>query len=354
MLKNFLIQPPCITDKTILVTGGTGSFGRAFVETLVRYCRPKKVIIFSRDEMKQYEMAHQLRDYKDDIVRYFIGDVRDLPRLEMALRGVDIVVHAAAMKHVHIAEYNPYECIHTNIIGSENVIRAALKNGVSQVLALSTDKAVSPLNLYGASKLASEKIIIAANNIRGPDPTRFSVVRYGNVVGSRGSVIPLFKKLLQEGKSSLPLTSAEMTRFWITLAQSIQFVLSSLTLMQGGEIFIPKLPSMKLTQLVEALCPGMPTHIIGLRPGEKVHECMMTYDESQKALEMNDRYIIMPNFLEPAVWIQKSDFTADVSVVKKHHTYSSETNFDWLSTSELRDMIERAPVASLSLTGDYA
>ncbi len=240
MLKNFLIKKPELNNKTILITGGTGSFGNQFVQAIVDHYSPKKLIIFSRDELKQYEMAQKFPDSKYSFMRYFIGDVRDYSRLEMALRDVDIVIHTAALKHVPIAEYNPYECIHTNVIGAENIVRASLRNGVQKVLALSTDKAVSPINLYGASKLAAEKIFIAANNIRGSDPTIFSVVRYGNVVGSRGSVVPFFQKLLKDGAKSLPITDNEMTRFWVTLPQGVDFVLSNLALMHGGEIFIPK------------------------------------------------------------------------------------------------------------------
>ncbi len=335
MLKNFLIRTPDLTEKVILMTGGTGSFGHQFVQAMIDHYKPKKLIIFSRDELKQYEMAQQFPESKYPFMRYFIGDIRDYSRLEMALRGVDIVIHAAAMKHVPIAEYNPFECVHTNVIGAENIVRASLRNGVSKVMALSTDKAVSPINLYGASKLAAEKIFVAANNIRGSDPTIFSVVRYGNVVGSRGSVVPFFKKLILEGATSLPITDNEMTRFWITLSQGVDFVLSNLALMQGGEIFIPKIPSMKMTDLVDAIHTGIKTHVIGIRPGEKLHEWMLTSDEAMQSLEMHDRYVILPSFIQSNAW--NSD--VDHQPVQKRMIYSSETNTEWLSVEQLNLMI---------------
>lgn len=334
MLKNFLIKKPDLTDKKILITGGTGSFGHQFIKTIIENYTPKKLIVFSRDELKQYEMAQKFPASQYDFMRYFIGDVRDCNRLEMAFRDIDIVIHAAALKHVPIAEYNPYECIHTNVIGAENIARAALKTGVKKVLALSTDKAVSPINLYGASKLAAEKIFIAANNIKGNDPTIFSTVRYGNVVGSRGSVVPFFRKLLDEGATSLPITDTEMTRFWITLPQGVDFVLSSLALMEGGEIFIPRLPSMKIVDLTQALKPGIATHTIGIRPGEKLHEWMLTPDESLQAIEMEDRYIVLPTAAKE--W-QKNILYKKLT---KRFTYSSETNNEWLTISQLQKMID--------------
>ncbi|WP_038465778.1 UDP-N-acetylglucosamine 4,6-dehydratase (inverting) [Candidatus Odyssella acanthamoebae] len=335
MLKNFLIKKPDLDNKTILVTGGTGSFGHQFVQTIIDRYHPKKLIIFSRDELKQYEMAQKFPESKYPFMRYFIGDVRDYNRLEMAFRGIDLVVHAAALKHVPIAEYNPYECIHTNVIGAENIVRAALKCGVKKVLALSTDKAVSPINLYGASKLAAEKIFIAANNIRGDDPTIFSAVRYGNVVGSRGSVVPFFKRLLEEGATSLPITDADMTRFWITLPQGVDFVLSSIALMAGGEIFIPRIPSMKIIDLADALKPGTKTHIIGIRPGEKLHECMLTSDEALQSVELPDRYVVLP------ATYKLSDWPCDLKYqpVGKRLVYSSETNDEWLTLDQLNSMI---------------
>jgi len=335
MLKNFLIKKPELNNKTILITGGTGSFGNQFVQTVVDNYSPKKLIIFSRDELKQYEMAQKFPESKYTFIRYFIGDVRDYSRLEMALRGVDIVLHAAALKHVTIAEYNPYECIHTNVIGAENIVRASLKNGVQKVLALSTDKAVSPINLYGASKLAAEKIFIAANNIRGSDPTVFSVVRYGNVIGSRGSVVPFFQKLLKDGAKSLPITDNEMTRFWITLPQGIDFVLSNLSLMLGGEIFIPKIPSMKILDLVQAIKSGVQTHIIGIRPGEKLHECMLTADEAPQTVEMEDRYVVIPGFLNVESWNKSIPNTP----LGKRIVYSSDTNTEWVTKEQLAGIL---------------
>lgn len=335
MLKNFLIKSPDLNNKTILITGGTGSFGHHFVQTVIERYKPKKVIIFSRDELKQYEMAQKFPEHQYDFMRYFIGDVRDYNRLEMALRGVDIVIHAAALKHVPIAEYNPYECIHTNVIGAENIVRAALRNGVQKVMALSTDKAVSPINLYGASKLAAEKIFVAANNIRGEDPTIFSVVRYGNVVGSRGSVVPLFKRLISENVDSLPITDPEMTRFWITLQQGVDFVLSNLSFMQGGEIFIPKIPSMKIVDLGEAMKPGLKTHVIGIRPGEKLHEWMLTSDEALQSVELEDRYVILPSSISLNNWQSGVPHTP----LNKRIVYSSETNTEWLSADQLSMML---------------
>lgn len=333
MLKNFLIKKPDLNNKTILVTGGTGSFGHAFTQTIIERYKPKKLIIFSRDELKQYEMAQKFSETDHKFMRYFIGDVRDYNRLEMALRGVDVVIHAAALKHIPIAEYNPYECIKTNVIGAENIARAALKMGVKKVLSLSTDKAVCPINLYGTSKLAAEKIFTAANNIRGIDPTIFSSVRYGNVIGSRGSVIPFFKKLIDSGAQSLPVTDTKMTRFWITLSQGVDFVLSNLELMQGGEIFIPKLPSMKMTDLACAMHPGIQTHTIGLRPGEKLHEMMLSEDEATQSIELPDRYVILP--FKKKIWRDDVPFIK----VKSGFCYSSKTNKEEISSEQLQEMM---------------
>jgi UDP-N-acetylglucosamine 4,6-dehydratase len=335
MLKNFLIKKPDLTNKSIFITGGTGSFGNECVNTLIQNYKPKKIIIFSRDELKQYEMAQKFPESKYPFMRFFIGDVRDYNRLETALRGVDVVIHAAALKHVPIAEYNPYECIHTNVIGAENIVRASLRNGVQKVMALSTDKAVSPINLYGASKLAAEKIFIAANNIRGADPTIFSVVRYGNVIGSRGSVVPFFKKKIEDGATSLPITDLEMTRFWITLPQGVDFVISSLALMQGGEIFIPKIPSMKITELAKAIAPDLQTHVVGIRPGEKLHEWMLTSDESLQAVQLSDRYIVLPYSHQI-----ENGYLRDSKPLKSRFIYSSETNEEWLNTNHLKEMID--------------
>lgn len=291
----------CLTDmfneKSILITGGTGSFGQLYVRTLLERYRPKKIIVYSRDELKQFEMAQVFPDTKYPAMRYFIGDVRDANRLAMAMNGVDFVIHAAALKQVPAAEYNPMECIKTNIYGAENVIQAALANNVEKVIALSTDKAANPINLYGATKLASDKLFVAANNMAGSRRTRFSVVRYGNVVGSRGSVVPFFKKLLAEGAQSLPITDPRMTRFWITLQQGVDFVLKNFQRMCGGEIFVPKIPSVRIVDLAEAMAPGMRQEIIGIRPGEKIHEIMCPADDSHLTLEFDDHFVIRPSII---------------------------------------------------------
>ncbi|MDO2947306.1 UDP-N-acetylglucosamine 4,6-dehydratase (inverting) [Aeromonas simiae] len=280
-----------LNDKTLLITGGTGSFGKMLVKTILARYQPRKLIIYSRDELKQYEMQQV---FNAPCMRYFIGDVRDAERLKMAMRDVDYVVHAAALKQVPAAEYNPMECIKTNIHGAENVIQAALQNQVKKVIALSTDKAASPINLYGATKLASDKLFVAANNIAGQDPTRFAVVRYGNVVGSRGSVVPFFQKLISEGADSLPITHEEMTRFWITLQQGVDFVLHNFARMNGGEIFVPKLPSVRITDLAHSMAPNLPHRIVGIRPGEKLHEVMCPADDSYHTFEFHDFFIIAP------------------------------------------------------------
>lgn len=278
--------------KSVLVTGGTGSFGRAFVKhVLTSYPDVKRMVVFSRDELKQYEME---MDIRHSALRFFIGDVRDQDRLCRAMDGVDYVVHAAALKQVPAAEYNPMECIKTNVQGAQNVIDAALDCGVNKVVALSTDKAANPINLYGASKLASDKLFVAANNMVGTRPTRFSVVRYGNVVGSRGSVVPYFRRLVAEGASEVPITDPRMTRFWITLPQGVRFVVKSFERMYGGETFVPKIPSTKITDLAEAIAPGLTQRIVGIRPGEKLHEVMCPRDDSHLTLEFDDHFTIQP------------------------------------------------------------
>ena len=278
-------------NKSILITGGTGSFGKQYTKAILSLYKPRKLIIYSRDELKQYEMQQV---FNDDCMRYFIGDVRDRGRLTQAMNGVDFVIHAAALKHVAAAEYNPMECIKTNVHGAENVIHAALNSDVDGVIALSTDKAANPINLYGASKLASDKLFISANNMAGNHRTRFSVVRYGNVVGSRGSVIPFFTKLINEGTDYLPITHESMTRFWITLQQGVDFVLKNFSRMQGGEIFVPKIPSIRITDLAKAMAPNLPYKIIGIRPGEKIHEVMCPADDSHLTLEFDNHYVISP------------------------------------------------------------
>ena len=330
-----------LDGKVILVTGGTGSFGRRFIETVLERYAPRKVIIYSRDELKQSEMQIDYAErftpevYKK--LRFFLGDVRDRARLTLALRGVDIVIHAAALKQVPAAEYNPSECIHTNVMGAENVVWASLTNHVKQVVALSTDKACNPINLYGATKLASDKTFVAANNLSGDIGTRFSVVRYGNVVGSRGSVVPFFRRLLAKGATSLPLTDARMTRFWITLPQGVDFVLSSLTLMRGGEIFVPKIPSMRMPELAEAMAPGIATHVVGIRPGEKLHEMMVSADDARDTVAFADRFAIQPAFVE----YERQGFTAadGATPVAEDFAYSSDLNDDWLSAAGLNAML---------------
>jgi len=326
-----------LNGKSILVTGGTGSFGRQFIKLVLERFKPKRLVIFSRDELKQFDMQQDFTAPEHPSVRYFIGDVRDANRLEMALRGIDYVIHAAALKQVPAAEYNPFECIHTNVVGAENVVNAAIRAGVKKVLALSTDKAASPTNLYGASKLASDKIFVAANHLSPPEGPRFSIVRYGNVVGSRGSVVPFFKRLLAEGADSLPITDPRMTRFWITLNQSVDFVLSSLDVMRGGEILIPKIPSMKITDLANSLAPGLPTHVVGIRPGEKLHEVMVTEDDARTTIDVGDRYIIQPAFKE---WTAQEDAWPDAVPVAEDFRYSSDNNSDWLNSGSLTKMIE--------------
>lgn len=326
-------------NASILITGGTGSFGKHFVKNVLTNYKPRKLVIFSRDELKQFEMQQV---YNDECMRYFIGDVRDGDRLSRAMSGIDYVIHAAAIKQVPVAEYNPMECIKTNIYGAENVVKAAIDNDVEKVIALSTDKAANPINLYGATKLASDKLFVAANNISGRKRIQFSVVRYGNVFGSRGSVVPFFKKLVSEGATSLPVTHREMTRFWITLEQGVQFVLKSFARMQGGEIFVPKLPSMLIMDLVKALSSKLATEIIGIRPGEKLHEIMCPKDDSHLTLEFNDHFIIQPS-------IKFHHKVSDYSVnglgekgipVKQGFEYDSGKNPVFLTVDELRNYNE--------------
>ena len=321
------------SGKNILITGGTGSFGKKYTEILLKKYKPNKIIIFSRDELKQYEMA---QIFNDKCMRYMIGDVRDLDRLKKAMYGVHFVIHAAALKHVPIAEYNPMECIKTNINGAANVIDAALECGVQKVIALSTDKAANPINLYGATKLASDKLFVAANNIRGGRRTAFSVVRYGNVLGSRGSVIPFFKRLIEEGIKELPVTEKHMTRFWITLEEGVEFVLKNFARMHGGEIFVPKIPSMTMLDLAKALAPDLGVKIIGIRPGEKLHEVMIPKDDSHLTLEFKNHFVIQPSI----TFTQTNDFTLDGlgekgTPVEMGFEYSSDTNSRWLSSKEL-------------------
>lgn len=326
---------------TILITGGTGSFGRKYTEMLLKQFNPAKIIIFSRDELKQYEMAQQ---YSAPQMRYFIGDVRDGNRLKQAMRGVDYVIHAAALKHVPIAEYNPLECIKTNIDGAQNVIEAALLNSVKRVIALSTDKAANPINLYGASKLASDKLFVAANNMSGKDGPIFSVVRYGNVVGSRGSVVPFFKRLVAEGVTPLPVTDGEMTRFWITLQEGVDFVFKNFRRMKGGEIFVPKIPSVKILDLVEAYSGTRDAKIIGIRPGEKLHEIMCPADDSHLTIEFEDHFVLSPTitFQERLNQFEVNELDEKGVKVKRGFEYNSGTNDEFLSVDDIKAMDERA------------
>ena len=322
-----------LKDKTILITGGTGSFGKKFVEIVMAEHSPKKVIVFSRDELKQFEMA-QTPKFKAhaDKIRYFIGDVRDKDRLMRAFHGVDFVVHAAALKQVPAMEYNPSEAIKTNINGAMNVIDAAIDRKVQKVVALSTDKACNPINLYGATKLCSDKLFVAANAYSGHSGTTFSVVRYGNVVGSRGSVVPFFKDKAKEG--CLPITDDRMTRFWITLEQGVRFVIKSFERMQGGELFIPKIPSMNIMDLAKAIAPQCKTNVVGIRPGEKLHEVMISEDDARNTKELSDCYVIQPAF---DWWGQNNH--AEGKSVPEGFSYSSDKNKEWLTIPQLQKMI---------------
>jgi UDP-N-acetylglucosamine 4,6-dehydratase len=322
-----------LDGKVIFVTGGTGSFGRRFVETVLERAEPRKLIVFSRDELKQSEMQVDLMERfgpeKLSRMRFFLGDVRDRERLALAMRGVDLVIHAAALKQVPAAEYNPSECIHTNVLGAENVVWGCLTNRVKQVVALSTDKACNPINLYGATKLASDKTFVAANNLSGDIGTRFAVVRYGNVVGSRGSVAPLFQRLIANGATELPITDPRMTRFWITLNQGVDFVLSSLSVMRGGEIFVPKIPSMKMIDLAAAMAPKAAIKVVGIRPGEKLHEIMISADDARSTVDLGDRYAIEPAFVE------YTRAPLPGSRLPEEFSYASNTNDEWLSPEGL-------------------
>lgn len=321
-----------LSGKTVLITGGTGSFGKAFVKKALADYDLKKIIVYSRDEFKQYQMAQM---FPSDKLRFFIGDVRDEKRVYRALSGgVDYVIHAAAMKQVPASEYNPFEAVQTNIMGAQNVISASLETSVSKVVALSTDKACNPVNLYGATKLCSDKLFIAANAYAGKMITRFAVVRYGNVIGSRGSVVPLYKELAPSGE--LPVTDERMTRFWITLPQAVQFVADSFSIMNGGELFIPKIPSMKITDLVEAIAPGSRIKKIGIRPGEKLHEMMISRDDSRNLYELGDRYIKMPDF---PFW--KTILPEGAKKVEEGFEFASDSNELWLNIEQLKELLEQ-------------
>lgn len=323
-------------DKSILITGGTGSFGYQYTKTILENYKPKRVIIFSRDEQKQYAMQQQ---FDHEAMRYFVGDVRDQDRLMRAMNGVDLVIHAAALKIVPTAEYNPMECIKTNVHGAENVIRAAIENGVEKVVALSTDKAANPINLYGATKLCSDKLFVAANNMAGTAKTRFAVVRYGNVVGSRGSVVPYFEKLRAEGAKALPITDNQMTRFWITLQDGVDFVLKNFERMYGGEIFIPKIPSIWITDLAKAMAPEMAQEVVGIRPGEKLHEIMCPADDSHLTLEFEDHFVIGPTikFVDEDIKYSTNNIGEVGKPVAQGFEYNSGTNPHFLNTDEIVD-----------------
>lgn len=324
-----------LNDKTILITGGTGSFGNHFTNYVLQYYKPKKIIVYSRDEFKQFQMRNRLMEY-DSIVRYFIGDVRDEARMRRAFEGVDYVIHAAALKQVPACEYNPNEAIKTNIHGAMNVIEAALDTGVKRVVALSTDKAVNPVNLYGGTKLVSDKLFIAANAYSGYKDTRFAIVRYGNVAGSRGSVIPFFRNLVESGETELPITDFEMTRFWISLEQGVELVIKALTESRGGETFIAKIPSFKITDLAKAILPSCTVKKVGIREGEKLHEVMITKEDSPYTYEYDKHYIVYPHMS----WWTDTKIIPGGKPVEQRFEYSSGTNNQWLSVEDLRELLQ--------------
>lgn len=331
------------TNKNVLVTGGTGSFGRKFVEVMLKEYHPERLIIYSRDELKQHEM--RTSGFNHPNLRYFIGDIRDLPRLQRAFKGVDIVVHAAALKQVPACEYNPMEAVKTNILGSSNVVDAALDAGVEKVLALSTDKAVNPVNLYGATKLAAEKLMVQSNAYAGGTNTRFSCVRYGNVVGSRGSVVPLFINQRESGE--VTLTDDRMTRFWISLDQGVRFVIRCIEEMQGGEVFVPKIPSMKMVDLANAIAPEAKIKIIGIRPGEKLHEALISEDEARTTVELDDMYVVQP---AEALWFGHSWEQKGKPLPEEYH-YASDNNTEWLSVEEIQKIV--APIEAALEKGQH-
>ena len=330
-------------NSTILITGGTGSFGKKYTQILLEKYSPKKIIIFSRDELKQFEMQ---QSFNHLCMRYFIGDVRDFSRVDEAMEGVDYVIHAAAMKQVPAAEYNPMECIKTNIYGAENVIKASIKNNVKKIIALSTDKAANPINLYGATKLASDKLFVSANNMVGGKKTRFSVVRYGNVLGSRGSVVPFFKKIIQDGGLELPITHKDMTRFIITLKAGVEFVLKDFERMQGGEIFVPKIPSMYMTELAKAMAPELDHQIVGIRPGEKLHEIMCPADDSHLTIEFDDHYVICPTIqFNHRVDFMQNPTGETGKIVEPGFEYNSGNNSEWLHNDQFLKMLNEEELA---------
>jgi UDP-N-acetylglucosamine 4,6-dehydratase/5-epimerase len=331
-----------LSDASILITGGTGSFGKSMARYLLSAYAPRRLIIFSRDEQKQEIMSRELQaefPQHASRLRFFIGDVRDGGRLELAMRDVSLVVHAAALKIIPTAEYNPFECILTNVHGAENVVKAALRTDVRKVIALSTDKAASPINLYGASKLAADKIMVAANNLSGANGPRFGVVRYGNVIGSRGSVVPLFQDMIRRGAKSLPITDPRMTRFWITLDQGVAFVMSSMEMMAGGELFVPKIPSMRIVDLARAIAPDIPHQVVGIRPGEKIHEIMITGDDARATVELDDRFVICPPIVG---WPTKHLAPYHPRPVAEGFEYNSNDNREWIDEAALLAILDRA------------
>ncbi|MBL8671599.1 MAG: UDP-N-acetylglucosamine 4,6-dehydratase (inverting) [Alphaproteobacteria bacterium] len=328
-----------LTGQSVLITGGTGSFGQAMVKRLLDGPMPRRVIVFSRDEMKQHQMAEIFPDSLFPCMRYFIGDVRDVNRLDLAMREVDVVIHAAALKIVPTAEYNPFECVLTNVHGAENIVRAALRSNVRNVIALSTDKAANPINLYGATKLASDKIFVAANNLSGDRGPRFGVVRYGNVIGSRGSVVPYFQRLVAQGVKELPITDPRMTRFWITLEQGVNFVLSCLAMMSGGEIFVPKIPTTRIVDLAHALAPDLGQKIVGIRPGEKLHEVMITEDDARMTYDAGDRYVVTP--FSPGFDLQGL-LARGAKPVPETFRYGSDSDAERLDVAGIRKLLGAA------------
>ncbi len=319
-------------EQVVLVTGGTGSFGKKFIDIMLKEYHPRKLIVFSRDELKQHEMRIAGREHPS--LRYFIGDIRDRERLRRAFDGVDIVIHAAALKQVPACEYNPMEAIKTNVLGSSNVVEAALDSGVKKVLALSTDKAVNPVNLYGATKLAAEKLVVQSNSYAGGKATRYSCVRYGNVVGSRGSVVPVFLQQKRNGK--ITITDERMTRFWISLDQGARFVIQAVEEMQGGEVFIPKIPSMKIVDLAKAVAPEAAIDVIGIRPGEKLHEVLISEEESRTTVELEDMYVVQP---APTSWFGR-EWESKGRKVEEGFRYASDTNSDWLSIEQISEIVK--------------
>lgn len=324
-----------LNNKTVLITGGTGSFGHQFVDYVFRHYKPKKVIIYSRDEYKQFIMSDEYKEYRD-VMRYFIGDVRDEARLKMAMNGVEYVIHAAALKQVPACEYNPNEAIKTNVNGAMNIINASLETGVKKVIALSTDKAVNPINLYGGTKLVSDKLFTAANSYSGNDGTRFSVVRYGNVAGSRGSVIPFFQNIIDNGERKLPITDFRMTRFWISLEQGVELVIKALEESRGGETFISKIPSFKITDLAQAMLPGCSMVEVGIREGEKLHEIMVTREDSMRTFEYENHFIIYPNYN----WWESENIIPGGNPVIPGFEYSSGTNTKWLDVRDIQQLLQ--------------